>query len=229
MRIIKVVYAALAAIALSGASSSPLVHAVSPHKTSTSIHQASQPVTLGDYYTNRQPPTMETLFLPDALRGQSGTAGGAPHGDGNIRIATYNSPSSFKAVCQFYINRLLPPGANPQALGVEGDLKKQSSYSIEERPGISAAKSSLHNFGVRQSRSARQNNGGYTDICTKLGPCVKADGLLTHDLLMRSPALPLAHHRVHSTHGFDVFCSCAGFGIVRQCDADSRWRDFAAD
>ena len=66
-------------------------------------------------------------------------AGGAPHGEGNMRMMTYTSPSSFKAVCRFYIDKLLPPGANPQALGVEGDLKKQCGYSIQERQGISTA------------------------------------------------------------------------------------------
>lgn len=140
MKIIKIKYAALAAgLLLAGVSVPPLVHAISPRKASTSAYQISRPATLADYYANQQPPVMETLVLPDALRGQSGMAGGAPHGEGNIRIATYTSPSSFRTVCQFYTERLLPPDSKPQAVGVEGDLKKQSGYSIQERQGISTA------------------------------------------------------------------------------------------
>ncbi len=81
-------------------------------------------------------------MLPDQIRGQSGMAGGAPHQPnpkGNLQIATFTTPSTFKAVCQFYTDKLLPPGSKPQALGVEGDLSKQSAYTIDEHSGLSSA------------------------------------------------------------------------------------------
>ncbi len=159
MKITKIKYAALAAsLLLVGAAVAPLVHAFSPHKANMSVRQISPQPTLAEFYTNRQPPVLKTLILPNALRGQSGMAGGAPHGDGNMQIATYTSPSSFKAVCQFYIDKLLPPGAKPQALGVEGDLKKQSGYSLEERPSLSAAtfsqRTSTYTISVSVNRGA---------------------------------------------------------------------------
>ena len=140
MKVLKIKYAALVVgLLLVGAAVAPLVHAISPDKASMSVHQISPQPTLADFYTDRQPPVLETLIMPDTRGGQSGMAGGTPHGEGNMRIATYTSPSSFTTVCQFYTGKLLPPGAKPQALGVQGDLGKQCGYSIEERQGTSAA------------------------------------------------------------------------------------------
>jgi hypothetical protein len=159
MKIIKIKYAALAAaLLLAGASVPALAHAFSPHKASVNVRQISPQATLADFYANRQPPVLETLIMPDTQGGQSGMAGGAPHGEGNLRVATYTSPSPFKAVCKFYTEKLLPPGAKPQALGVQGDLGKQSGYSVEDRPGLAAAtfsqRTSTYTISVFVNRGA---------------------------------------------------------------------------
>ena len=103
--------------------------------TMPSVHQVSRQPSLGEFYANQQPPVLEALIMPDVQRGQSATAGGGS----NLRIVTFTSRSSFRAVCQFYTDRLLPPGSKPEAVGVEGDLKKQSGYSLDERQGLSVA------------------------------------------------------------------------------------------
>lgn len=145
MKIIKIKCAAVLAatvLAVGGASLSLTAAPASRTSTPMTVSQNSILPASGDYYSNRQPPVLEALLLPDQIRGQSAMAGGPSHmakPQGNLQIVTFTSPSSFKAVCQFYTDKLLPPGAKPQALGVEGDLSKQSAYTIDKHSGLSSA------------------------------------------------------------------------------------------
>ena len=90
---------------------------------------------LRSYYSTQKPPEMDTLIPTGAVRGSNARAGGV----GNLRIVTYTSTLSYKEICRFYTEKLLPPDSEPQVLGVQGDLKKQSGYAFDERGGSRAA------------------------------------------------------------------------------------------
>jgi len=63
---------------------------------------------------------------------------------------------------------LLQPGVNPQVLGIEEDLKKQSGYSIEERKNFSAAtfsqRTSEYTISVAVNRGALDKTTAVTLI-----------------------------------------------------------------
>ncbi len=127
--------------------------------------QTAASPTLSDYYGTQQPPALETLVPPGAEPGSNGMAGGVS----NLRLLTYTSALSFKQVCRFYTNRLLPPDSEPQALGVQGDLKKQSGCVVDERSGSHAAtfcqRTSGYSVTAFVHRSAQDTRTQITLVC----------------------------------------------------------------
>jgi len=165
MKIIKVKYAAAFAatvLAVGGASLSLTAAPISRTSPPIIVSQNSSQPTSGEFYANHQPPVLESLLLPDKIRGQGAMAGGAPHlanPQGNLQILTFTSPSSFKAVCQFYTDKLMPPRSTLEAVGVEGDTQKQCGYAVDEHPGMSSAtfsqRTSIYDVSVSVYRAAQ--------------------------------------------------------------------------